>query len=78
MGPYSFEPRLRKVRTLDAEAEVLFTECSFVDDSTIPTTYARTAAISKIRALSGGTAVVFFGKSAINGDMAEVRHGVAT
>lgn len=66
------------MRTLDAEAAVLFTECSSVDDSTIPTTYARTTAISKIRELSSGTAVIFFGKSAINGDMAEVGPGVAT
>ncbi|MFB6418781.1 hypothetical protein [Bradyrhizobium tunisiense] len=55
---------------MGAEAAVLFSECSFIDESTLPTTYARTIAIWKIRELCGGAAVVFIGKSAINGDMA--------
>lgn len=63
---------------MGAEAAVLFTECSSVDDSTLPATHARTTAISKIRQLSGGTAVVFIGKSATNGDMVEVGPAVAT
>ncbi|WP_234685261.1 adenine nucleotide alpha hydrolase family protein [Bradyrhizobium monzae] len=63
---------------MGAEAAVLFTECSFVDDATLPTTYARTTAISKTRELSGGTAVVFIGKSAIDGDLAQVGPWIAT
>ncbi|WP_426420709.1 hypothetical protein [Bradyrhizobium genosp. A] len=63
---------------MGAEAAVLFTECSFVDGSTLPTTYARTTAISKTGELSGGTAVVFIGKSAIDGDMAQVGPWIAT
>lgn len=78
MGSYSPEHRLRKVRTLGAEGAVLFAERSSVDDSTLPKTYARMTAISKTRELSGGTAVVFIGKSAINGDLAEVGPWIAT
>lgn len=78
MGPYSPEPCLRKVRTLGAEGAVLFAERSSVDDSMLPTTYARTTAISKVRELSGGTAVVFIGKSAIHGHTAEVGPWIAT
>ncbi|MHC4046151.1 hypothetical protein I3J27_34165 [Bradyrhizobium xenonodulans] len=63
---------------MGAEAAVLFTECSFVDDATLPTTYARTTAISKTRELSGGTAVVFIGKSAIDSDPAQVDPWIAT
>lgn len=66
------------MRTSGAEAAALFTECSSVDDSTLPTTYARTTAIPNIRDLSGGTAVVFIGKSAIEGDMAQVGPWIAT
>ncbi|MHC4049392.1 hypothetical protein [Bradyrhizobium sp. 25ACV] len=63
---------------MGAKAAMLFTECSSVDDAKLPTTYARTIAISKIRALSGGTAVVFIGKSAIDGGMAQIGPRIAT
>lgn len=70
-------PDCGRVRTLGAEAAMLSTECSSVDDAKLPTTYARTIAISNIRALSGGTAVVFFGKSAIDGNIDQVGAWIA-
>lgn len=78
MGLYSLEHRLRKERTLGAEGAVLFAERSSVDDSMLPATYARTTAISKVRELSGGSAVVFIGKSAIHGDTVELGPWIAT
>ncbi|MGY8632759.1 hypothetical protein RAD15_09790 [Bradyrhizobium sp. 14AA] len=63
---------------MGAEVAVLFTECSFVDESTLPTTYASATAISKTKELSGGTAVVLIGKSAIDGGMAQVGPWIAT
>lgn len=63
---------------MGAEGAVLFAERSSVDDSMLPTTYARTIAATKVRELSGGAAVVFIGKSAIHGDMAKVSPCIGT
>lgn len=77
MGPPMAEDSLRKAMTFGADRAVLLTDRFFAGSDTLATSYALSAAISKIGETWGRPEVVFTGKQTIDGDTAQVGPGIA-
>ena len=77
MGPPMAAESLRRALAIGADRAVLLTDRFFAGSDTLATTYALSAAISKIEKVFGRQDIVFAGKQTIDGDTAQVGPGVA-
>ncbi len=73
MGPPQAKEVLKKAISLGADEGILLTDRSFAGADTLATSYALSAAISKLE-----PDLVLCGKQAIDGDTAQVGPGIAT
>jgi electron transfer flavoprotein beta subunit len=77
MGPPMAEESLRKALTFGANRAVLLTDRTFAGSDTLATSFALTAALTKIGEEFGVPPIVFTGKQTIDGDTAQVGPGIA-
>jgi electron transfer flavoprotein beta subunit len=77
MGPPMASDSLRKALTIGADRAVLLTDRFFAGSDTLATSFALSAALSKIGETFGKIDIVFCGKQTIDGDTAQVGPGIA-
>lgn len=77
MGPPMAADALRKTLTYGADRAVLLTDRYFAGSDTLATSFALSAALSRIGELHGKPDIVFTGKQTIDGDTAQVGPGIA-
>jgi electron transfer flavoprotein beta subunit len=77
MGPKMADQALRKALTFGADEAILLSDRAFAGSDTLATSFALTAAITKI-GKAEPIDIVFCGKQTIDGDTAQVGPGIAT
>jgi electron transfer flavoprotein beta subunit len=77
MGPKMADQALRKALTFGADEAILLSDRAFAGSDTLATSYALSAAITKI-GRKDPIDIIFCGKQTIDGDTAQVGPGIAT